>query len=213
MRQLLMVPGDRLYLGLDLGRPSEPSSLAIVERTWVDNQSHYKVRHLQRWPAGTPYPTIRDDLMVKLKALDECTLGIDQTAVGKGVIDIFMPVVLSQDFHPVIITAGRTPSFNQGIQFVPKIDLAATLQKLLQTNRIHFAKLPETPTLVKELLEFRTNIPSSAADDIASWRERPHDDLCFAVMIAVWLAERQDWGYMLAPFAIAPGIDFQNPFA
>ncbi len=96
---------------------------------------------------------------------------------------------------------------------MPKIDLAATLQKLLQTNRIQFAKMPETETLMKELLEFRIKVAPSGSDDMASWRERPHDDLCFAVMIAVWLAERQGWDCMIAPFAIAPGIDFQNPFA
>src|SRR5262245_12202270 len=131
MRQLMMVPADQRYVGLELGRASDASSLAIVERTWADDHRLYSLRHLQRWPAGTPYPTIRNDLLVKLKALGEYTLGIDQTAVGKGVIDICRPLVSTSDFHPVFITAGRTPSFSQGIQFVPKIDLAATLQKLL----------------------------------------------------------------------------------
>jgi hypothetical protein len=73
------------------------------------------------------------------------------------------------------MTAGRTASTTPGLQRLPKIELAATLQGLLQTNRIKFAKLPETQTLVKELMEFRVRMPASIDDNLVSWRERSHD--------------------------------------
>ncbi len=116
---LMLVPGDHHYVGLDLGRAFDPSSLAIVQSTWAADHRQYRLRHLQRWTAGTPYPTIRDELAVKLKALGAYTLAIDQTVVGKGVIDIFRPLVPANEFHAVFITAGRTPTFSQGIQVSP----------------------------------------------------------------------------------------------
>lgn len=46
-------------VGLDLGQVSDPSALAIAQRTeqsWGHTtQVHYAIRHLQRFPLGTPY--------------------------------------------------------------------------------------------------------------------------------------------------------------
>jgi hypothetical protein len=189
----MTVENARLFFGLDLGSLSDSSSLAVVERTKVESEKHYSVRHLQRWSLGTAYPAILDDVATRVANLTacRCSLAIDQTAVGKGVVDIFRPLQKHMDFHPVIITAGRTASTASGVQRLPKIELAATLQGLLQTNRIKFARLPETQTLIKELMDFRVRMPASIDDNLVSWRERPHDDLCFAVMMALWFGERQ----------------------
>jgi hypothetical protein len=205
------VPG--CYLGLDLGQPSDRSSLAVVERAVVAEQKHFRVRHLERWPPGTAYPVIRDAVCKRVgKALVHGgTLVIDQTAVGKGIVDIFGPLKTHMNLKSIIITAGRMPRHHNGVHFVPKIELAATLPKLLQTGRIKFAKLPETSELVKELMDFKTKIPVSASDDTASWRERPHDDLCFAVMIAVWLGELEGLQWFMPPSIVSPGINTCNP--
>ncbi len=44
------------YVGLDLAQPHESTALAVLAREVVAQQTIYSVRHLERWPPGTPYP-------------------------------------------------------------------------------------------------------------------------------------------------------------
>jgi hypothetical protein len=48
--------------------------------------------------------------------------------------------------------------------------------------------LPEVPTVIDELLNFRMKPAPVSADPLAAWREGPQDDLLFA--IAAWWIER-----------------------
>ena len=65
------------------------------------------------------------------------------------------------------------------------------LQVLLQARRIQVAPtLPEAPTLVRELTNFRLKAPASTTDTLEAWREGRDDDLVFAVAIAAWAGER-----------------------
>src|SRR5258706_15174280 len=52
------------------------------------------------------------------------------------------------------------------------------------------SSLAEAALLAKELANFKLKKPASS-DDIADWREAPHDDLVFAAAIVVWQAERE----------------------
>src|SRR5438477_511373 len=66
------------------------------------------------------------------------------------------------------------------------------VQVLLQSGRLKIAEgLPDTKTLVRELLNFKVKIdPVTAHDSYAAWRENIHDDLVLAVAMALWLAEK-----------------------
>ena len=56
------------YVGLDLGQAQDYTALSVVERSEkfpvgslpdpsvTPREAHYAVRHLRRWPLGTPYP-------------------------------------------------------------------------------------------------------------------------------------------------------------
>ena len=80
---------------------------------------------------------------------------------------------------------------DSGFWQVPKKDLVSTLQVLLQSRRIKVApSLPESQTLVQELMSFRAKATLASNDTLDAWREGPHDDLVLAVAIAAWQSER-----------------------
>lgn len=181
-------------LGLDLGQSSDPTALCVLERTSRpgDGANAYACRHLRRWPLGTPYPQIVDDVaaLAARPELQAPTLVCDQTGVGRAVVDMFRPRVACA-FRPVTITAGATVTRHEGGEFhVPKKDLVATLQVLLGHRRLTVAaSMPEAETLVRELQNFRVKVTAAANEVFASWREGLHDDLVLAVALAAWVGE------------------------
>jgi hypothetical protein len=154
-------------IGLDLGQLSDPTAVAIVERRQLPkSDAHaYACRHLQRWPLGTPYPAIVGDVLELLARpqLAGPLLVIDQTGVGRAVVDLFRwrsPCPMK----PVTITSGATVTrLDSGEAHVPKKDLVATLQTLLGYRRLQVAAtLPEAGVLVKELQNFRVKVTAAA---------------------------------------------------
>lgn len=156
-------------------------------------ENHYAVRHLERLPIGTPYPAQVARIKELMGRLSETPLVVDQTGVGRAVVDMLRAAQLKP--VPVTITGGdsvhRTPD---GLR-VPKRDLVAAVQVLLQGERLKIARsLKEAQTLTAELLAFKVNISLSGhdsyGDDKSEWRENLHDDLVLAVALAAWYGER-----------------------
>jgi hypothetical protein len=74
---------------------------------------------------------------------------------------------------------------------VPKKELIATLQVLLQTRRLQIApSLHDAPILVRELENYRVKISPARNEIFEPWREGQHDDLVLAVALAAWAGER-----------------------
>lgn len=55
------------YVGLDLGQAADFSGLAVLDRPHVppgaplaERRPAYALRHLERFPLGTPYPHVAD---------------------------------------------------------------------------------------------------------------------------------------------------------
>ena len=76
----------RYTLGLDLGQAKDYTAVAIGQ--WVRDEPPYTVdvRHLQRFPLGTPYPVIVgkiEDMLNRAPLCGECDLVIDATGVGR----------------------------------------------------------------------------------------------------------------------------------
>ena len=83
-----------------------------------------------------------------------------------------------------------------GIEYgVPKRDLVAVLQILLQSRRLQFAAdIPKLNELKEELRNFHVKInPETAHEGYSAWRERDHDDMVLSVALAAW------WGNYLRP--------------
>ncbi len=183
-------------LGLDLGQVQDPTALAVVEwsRRPSDGERLYDLVDLERLPLGTSYPTIvrhLDRLMDTDQLRDTTTLVADATGVGRAVIDQLRHAGLRPT--PVVVHGGRqTTVDDHGYHHVPKRELVGSAQVLLQDRRLRFADdLPFVDALEEELLRFEVKITDSGTDVYGAWREGAHDDLVFALCLAVWYGEEQ----------------------
>jgi hypothetical protein len=150
------------------------------------------MRHLERFALNTPYHQIVErvrDMLATPPLFDRrVALMVDATGVGAGVVDQFVQAGLSP--ISVWITGGdkvnRSPA--DGSYRVPKRDLVAAVQVLMQSERLKIARaLVEAGTLRQELQNFRVKIdPKTAHDSYSHWREAEHDDLVLATALACW---------------------------
>ena len=188
--------------GLDLGQANDYSALLIVEQLVPQGgtvpakgpaKPRYDVRHIVRFPLGTSYPTIVDEVaaLVQQPPLVGAKLVIDGTGVGRAPVDLFRSR-LGRRAIPVTITGGDVVTKGEdGYWHVPKRDLVGAVQVLLQAQRLRFAQgLPLTFLLTQELTGFQVKINAQTAhDSYGAWREGQHDDLVLGLALAVWYAE------------------------
>ena len=183
-------------MGVDLGGTADSSGLAVVEGVRSDyDRQQLKVPYLHSFPPGTGYTEIIDHV---LEAIDHVTLAcimVDQTAVGAPIVNMIrrdVPIKIA----PVIIR-GHSESSSDGVQFIPRQTLISGVTVGLTDHRLHISKdLKETPNLIRELRGYQ-NRPTSASSLLAdTWRDRPSDDLVFAVALACWKLEQpEDFQY------------------
>src|SRR5690349_13810296 len=92
------VRGIRHFVGVDLGQVSQFSALAVLERrlathghTIADLRPPYALRHLHRFPPGTPYPEVAGVLrdLLQTQEVSGAVVGIDFTGVGRAVMELF----------------------------------------------------------------------------------------------------------------------------
>lgn len=203
VEQPLWVPQGTLGLGVEPGRSGwvSPAELAPRDRDrvrafWAEAPSRptLSVRHLERFLLGTSYPDITRAVagLLATPPLRDArvALVVDATGVGLPVVDLFREAGL----RPIAatITAGMSASYDPGTNavHVPKRDLVSTIAVLLESRRLKIAGgLAEAPTLLKELGDFKRRITPAGNEQLASWRERQHDDLVLAVALACWWRE------------------------
>jgi hypothetical protein len=160
----------------------------------------YAVRHLERFRLGTSYPAICERVVELFAAppLAGTTLVVDQTGVGRAVVDLIRHSRLKASIRPITITAGHGIVPDGAGWHVAKKELVGALQVLFQSQRLRIARrLPMAAVLTKELETFRVKVTASANETFESWRERDHDDLVLAVALAAWVAERGIQQYWL----------------
>ncbi len=192
-------------VGLDLGQSRDYTAIAIVERSeskggWDGVAYAWKkvaalrLRYLERMPLGTPYPEIvaRVKEVVQHRELaDRCTLVVDGTGVGRPVVDLLYDARLGCDVLAATMTCGEVERSSHGYYGVPKRDLIAGLQVLLQQGKFQIAaNLEHGPLLVKEMAEMEVRVTAAGREQYGTWREGQHDDLTFAVALACWGAKK-----------------------
>lgn len=197
--------------GLDLGQAHDFSALVIAEaieetiprtRAVINGfvqhtpaqkmPTRYDVRHIQRFTLGTSYPAIVEQVSSLLRRPElgrDVTLIVDGTGVGRPVVDLFRQAGGRHGFVPVVITGGDTPSMVDGWRHVPKRELIAVVQVLLQSGRLRIGQFPETAVLTSELQNYRVKV-TAAAHETFNAREGTHDDLVLALALATWFGER-----------------------
>ena len=176
----------------------------------VEGSIVFDLVYLKRPKLGTPYDTIARrvaDLICELEPqgafgeLGQVTLSVDGTGVGRGVVDMIdtefkrrgatSKAVPKVDFRRVSVTGSQTtlkrPTRANGYWSVPKKDLVFPAVAAFQQGKIRIGKVADREALVNELKNYRrtTNI---ATGNMAfePWRESDHDDLLFAVCLALW---------------------------
>lgn len=178
------------HVGLDLGQASDYTAIAIVERLSTDENPALNVRHLQRYPLGTTYPAIVEGVAGIVASLpDGAQLAVDATGVGRPVVDLLRRAKL----NPIAVTVtGGDAATCEGMNWrIPKRELVTGVQVALQQSRLQIARaLPEAETLIRELTNYKVTISDAGHDSYGAWRESIHDDLVFAVGLAVWSADR-----------------------
>jgi hypothetical protein len=178
------------YAGLDLGQRQDFSALAVVEReeqrfAWMPAPRELSVRHLERMELGTPYPRVVErvcEVMRHPKIVNQCRLVVDATGVGAPVVDLLRSAGLSVRLTTVTITGGERVH-GQGERWqVPRGDLLAGIEVLLEAGELKICRrMKEAERLVRELEVMR--VAGGGGE---------HDDLVFAVALAVWRARRAE---------------------
>ena len=181
------------HVGLDLRQASDYTAIAIVEKTGDtgDKDAALRVRHLQRFALGTTYPAIVEAVAGIVASLpDGARLAVDATGVGRPVVDLLRTAGLKP--IAVTVTGGDAVTHEGQNWKIPKSELVAGVQVALQQGRLQIASgLPDAATLTHELLNFKVTIdPKTAHDSYGAWRESIHDELVFAVGLAVWSADK-----------------------
>jgi hypothetical protein len=173
------------------------------------------VRHLKRYPLGTRYTTIVEDVakILRLSPLkDRCVLVLDVTGVGEGVLDLFKQA--GMDPVAITITAGNDVHGEEGgLRLgVPKRELVGRAEVLFEQERLKIVpSLPEAGTLTAELQAYKRTVSLKGKDTYGNdWRENPHDDLVLSVALAGWYREWLCW-HMDNAYCQAPSVQGNPP--
>ena len=169
------------------------TGLAVLEKRYARSESGsetdaaYAVRHLARFPPGTPYSQVVEALKA-LFAEDPVKGGklvVDRAWVGPAVFEAVRDAKIGATVRGLTVTAGHAAqSDDRGGRLVPKKDLAGVLQVHLQEQRLKVAPaLEHAATLATDLQHFQLK-DVSLDPSAVEWRERPHDDLVLAVDVA-----------------------------
>ena len=196
----------KFVIGVDLGQardysvvcvleviPVEPPRDAFGRRSDAEPIVHYRIRFLQRFKLGTPYPAIAADLMSLIGQLPSWTapssLWVDATGVGKAVVDTMRDAGL----EPIAVTIGGGVDWHVESPIdvrVPKRQLVGSMQIVLQTHRLHVAAdIPELRTWISEMESFTVRVSNSGSESYEAWSESTHDDMVLAAMLAIWGGE------------------------
>jgi hypothetical protein len=208
--------------GISLGRSGEPSALALVER----REDQLTALRLEQFPPGTKYLEIAERLFAVVKEVprvprprpadgdyfgpEGTKVVLDVTGVGRRTAEVFKRKGSGALVRPLVVTGGFVEAHEGGCDFVPKTELVATLQTILQARRL---KVSETgrgaEALAREMTTFRADLRRRS--DEFDWRDEggTAQDLVFALAAAAWRLTRRlpefGWTALAIVFTVAAG--------
>jgi len=186
---------QRYLFGLDVGQAQDPTALAIVEHEARSRHPVYNVRELYRYPLGTPYPVICDEISARLRSAPlarNSLVAIDATGVGAPIVDLIKNQRDIYDIYSITITGGTAVSGTSYQLTVPKRDLITKTAILFQQHRIRIAaSLPDTQQLLDELHSYRIKTSDTGHHTYAPAHSSDHDDLLLALSLALWIGEHR----------------------
>ncbi len=158
--------------GLDLGQVADYSALIIVERYAVVVADVGKI--LGRFAKDA-----------------RLRFNLDATGVGVAILDLFKLARSKGELccspRAITITSGAEPSKDGST--VPKVDLVARVETLLEADRLAVAPgVKLAPEIRRELAGFKAKT-SSTGHHAFEAGGGAHDDLVLALAIALWGAD------------------------
>lgn len=217
-------------IGLDLGQRRDFSAAVVTERVHqvtVDleppNDAYryeermvydtYHVRHIQRWPLGTPYGSVVDDVAELMRTPEfrgHAVLLFDATGVGGAVGDMFDKAYRAGRMgqhrpRAVTLTGGFSRDLpadaRSSTGATHKGDLIARLATLHEAGRVKLPLgLPLADVLEKEMRAFQLKQdPRTGHLLYEAKRESDHDDLVIALALSVWYRHNRDEPRYLTP--------------
>jgi hypothetical protein len=181
-----------LIVPIDLAEVKDWTATCVL-RTTAATPPKYELPYLDRW-RGISYPDSvkRIAKLVSTPQLASAVLVADATGVGRPVIEMLREALPDRIVFGITITGGSTVNPGAGPRDirVPKKDLIAAAQLLLQTGRLAVAReLPLADTLIQELVTFQVRISAALNEQFESGREGVNDDLVLALAMGCWLGE------------------------
>jgi hypothetical protein len=126
-------PAPDYIVGLDLGQSADYTAAAVLTRGWVREPdaidvftAHYTVSYLKRWQLHTAYTSIVSELaeLVETPPLSWPLLAVDQTGVGRAVVDLTRPRT-----YRVMVFRQELGGFNSGPEGIAGIALVGASVK------------------------------------------------------------------------------------
>ena len=157
------------------------------------------LRHLERMPLGTPYAHVVkrvSEIMQHPALVQQSRLVVDATGVGAPGVEMLRADLPPCRVTAVTITSGEQAHGRSEDWHVPKKDLMAELQVLLEDGQLKIhRKLRESATLVRELTDIRLSPRAGGRVGMGADGYGQHDDLALAVALACWRARRREIGF------------------
>ena len=203
-RTLPGVKHDRDFIiGVSIGLAQDFTAIAVLERfeeltgeaknhKWL-TAVRYEAPHLERLQLGTGYVEITErlkELIAKLPAHGRLRTLVDRTVCHRPPIDYMR----KEGLEVAPVTIMQSGDARGGIWFgfrVPKLEMVSILQLVFNDERVKIRDMPEAAELEGELQTFSYKAPSATTADLEAWRERPSDNLVFAMMLPCWFGERR----------------------
>lgn len=164
------IPEGNYYAGVDFGKLKDYSAIAVVKR----EDHNLTLVYLHEFALGTAYTNVINHLARTHQRFNFQKVIVDQTGIGEPVLD----ELKSQGFSNV-----------QGMTFTVKTkeELLTTLKILMEQKRL---KLPYHRRLCQQINEQQFQY-SRSGHLIFSHPEGSHDDMLWALSMAVWASTRE----------------------
>ena len=187
-------------IGVDLGKLTDYSAIALVERMpemrGIDPYSRetiYRVRnvlrHLERVRLGTSYPRVVErvqELVREVSRAGLVTVVVDATGVGEAVMDTLRGAGMEGELVGVTITGGESvTTAGRGRWTVPKKEVVVGLQGMVVRREV---EVSGDLRLREELMEEMVGMGRSLRAEGGG-----HDDLVLALGLAMWRVRARGW--------------------
>ena len=209
-----------IHIGLSLRQNHKASGICIVEalsrsteeeeedwesglvfledeakKTKNVNETHFVVRYLESFPAGSGYASIFQKFREITQRICERNdrdkdaarprLFVDVTGLGDFFVEEINAMRLNIAAETVYFNYGDRRKADGNEVILGKAYLVSRMQWLLQCNRIHFPKSESSDRLAKELLQYKIQQYPSANETEGAFQVTSRDELVTALGITV----------------------------